>query len=239
MVPPRPTAHKTRRKSLYPGSHTNPPKPFSCPDFRSESDSALGPTVSEALRTDLAQSTQLRVLTRASLREILGLMQRPDESRVPFDLAREIATREGAKAVLDGNIVRLGQSYVVSARLVSSRDGAELATFRETAANEDQLITALGAMSRSIREKAGESLRTIRASSALERVTTPSLPALRKYVEGSAMADGWMGRLYPWETEIDVSSLEPGDYTFVSRTDDPSGGEGPGPMEDSKAITIG
>ena len=129
------------------------------------------------------------MLTRAALREILGLMQRPDESRVPFDLAREIATREGAKAVLDGNIVRLGQSYVVSARLVSSRDGAELATFRETAANEDELITALGAISRSIREKAGESLRTIRASSALERVTTPSLPALRKYVEGSAMAD--------------------------------------------------
>jgi tetratricopeptide (TPR) repeat protein len=159
-------------------------------DFRAPvADSTLGPTVAEALRTDLAQSSSLNVLTRATVRDILGLMQRPSESVVPFDLAREIATREGAKAVLDGEIVRLGQSYVVSARLVSALDGQELATFRETADNEDALIGALGKLSRSIREKAGESLRTIRASSELERVTTPSLAALRKYVEGSHLAD--------------------------------------------------
>jgi tetratricopeptide (TPR) repeat protein len=159
-------------------------------DFRSPAgDSALGPTVAEALRTDLAQSSSLKVMTRASVREVLGLMQRPSESVVPFELAREIATREGAKAVLDGEIVRLGQTYVVSARLVAALDGGELATFRETAANDDALIGALGKLSRAVREKAGESLRTIRASSELERVTTPSLPALRKYVEGSTVAD--------------------------------------------------
>ena len=159
-------------------------------DFRSPAgDSTLGPTVAEALRTDLAQSQSLEVLTRASLREILRLMDRPTESAVPFEVAREIATREGAKAVLDGAVVRLGQSYVVSARLVSALSGDELASFRETAANEDELITALGALSRSIREKAGESLRAIRASTELERVTTPSLAALRKYVEGVAEAD--------------------------------------------------
>nr|MBA3318420.1 tetratricopeptide repeat protein [Gemmatimonadales bacterium] len=129
------------------------------------------------------------VLTRASVRDILGLMERPAESVVPFELAREIATREGAKAVLDGEIVRLGRSFVVSARLVSALDGQELATFRETAADEDRLIGALGELSRAVRERAGESLRTIRASSELERVTTPSLAALRKYVEGSALAD--------------------------------------------------
>ncbi len=159
-------------------------------DFRSPAaDSTLGPTVAEALRTDLAQSSALRVLTRASVREILRLMERPVESSVQFDLAREIATREGAKAVLDGEIVRLGQSYVVSARLVSSLDGQELATFRETAGSDNELIGAMGKLSRAVRERAGESLRTIRASSALERVTTPSLPALRKYVEGSLVAD--------------------------------------------------
>jgi tetratricopeptide (TPR) repeat protein/tRNA A-37 threonylcarbamoyl transferase component Bud32 len=159
-------------------------------DFRGPAaDSSLGPTVAEALRTDLAQSRSLNVLTRANVREILGLMQRPTESTVPFELAREIATREGAKAVLDGEIVRLGQSYVVSARLVSALDGAELAGFRQTAPNEDALIEALGKLSRSVREKAGESLRSIRASSELERVTTPSLAALRKYVEGSRIAD--------------------------------------------------
>ena len=56
---------------------------------------------------------------------------------------------------------------------------------------------------------------------------------------GFATAEGWMDRLYPWEVAIDVSSLPPGDYVFVARTDDPSGGaEGPGPTEDTKAFTI-
>ncbi len=159
-------------------------------DFRSPAnDSTLGGTVSEALRTDLTQSTSLNVLTRASIRQILSLMERSAESNISFELAREIATREGAKAVLDGDIVRLGQNYLISSRLVSALDGTELANFRETAKNEDDLLNALGKMSRAVREKAGESMRTVRASSSLERVTTPSLPALRKYVEGSLLAD--------------------------------------------------
>ncbi|MEP9361385.1 Gmad2 immunoglobulin-like domain-containing protein [Nocardioides sp. CN2-186] len=56
--------------------------------------------------------------------------------------------------------------------------------------------------------------------------------------KGFSTADGWMDKLYPWETLVDVSDLAPGDYTFVAMTDDPSGGEGSGPTEDSKAITV-
>ena len=159
-------------------------------DFKSPADdSTLGATAAEALRTDLAQSKSLHVLSRAGMRQVLTLMQRSDESTVPFDLAREIATREGAKALLDGSIVRIGQSYVISARLVAALDGTELVTFRETADGENDLIVALGRLSRAVRERAGESLRNIRQSSELERVTTPSLAALRKYVEGSLTAD--------------------------------------------------
>ena len=118
-------------------------------------------------------------------------MRRPPDSPVPFDLAREIATREGAKAVLDGGVERLGKGYVVSARLVNALDGSELVTFRETAASDDQLIEALGKLGHSVRERSGESLRTIQQSSELERVTTlPSLEALlRKYVDGARTAD--------------------------------------------------
>ncbi|MHB1095693.1 MAG: protein kinase domain-containing protein [Gemmatimonadaceae bacterium] len=159
-------------------------------DFRSPaSDTTLGGTVAEALRTDLGQSTSLRVLTRANMRDLLGMMQRSRESVVPFDVAREIATREGAKAVLDGEVVQLGKGYVVSARLVNALDGNELLTFRETASGEDDLISALGKLSRSVRERAGESLKSIQKSSELERVSTPSLAALRKYVQGSQASD--------------------------------------------------
>ncbi|WP_395692802.1 Gmad2 immunoglobulin-like domain-containing protein [Nocardioides sp.] len=56
--------------------------------------------------------------------------------------------------------------------------------------------------------------------------------------KGSATAEGWMDKLYPWQTEIDVSGLEPGVYTFVAMTDDPSGGEGGGPTVDTKTIIV-
>ena len=57
-------------------------------------------------------------------------------------------------------------------------------------------------------------------------------------LEYSATAKGWFKRLYPWRARIDVSSLEPGEYTFVARTDDPSAGEGPGPTEDTRTIVV-
>jgi hypothetical protein len=56
--------------------------------------------------------------------------------------------------------------------------------------------------------------------------------------KGFATAEGWIGKLFPWETEVDVSGLAPGVYTFVAMTDDPSDGEGAGPTEDTKAIII-
>lgn len=57
--------------------------------------------------------------------------------------------------------------------------------------------------------------------------------------KGSATAKGWLDKLYPWKTDIDVSGLAPGDYTFVAMTDDPTGGEeGNGPTFDTKSITV-
>jgi hypothetical protein len=56
-------------------------------------------------------------------------------------------------------------------------------------------------------------------------------------LDGSAQADGW-DKLYPWRSTVSTTSLDPGDYTFVARTDDPSDGEGPGPTEDTKRIKV-
>lgn len=57
--------------------------------------------------------------------------------------------------------------------------------------------------------------------------------------EGFATAEGWAQRLHPWETEVDVSGLAPGTYTFVASTSDPSGGtEGPGPTTDTRTVVV-
>jgi hypothetical protein len=56
---------------------------------------------------------------------------------------------------------------------------------------------------------------------------------------GFATMAGWMGeKLFPFEVEVDVSGLAPGEYTFWVTTDDPSGGEGIGAMTDDREFTI-
>jgi Immunoglobulin-like domain of bacterial spore germination/Sporulation and spore germination len=61
----------------------------------------------------------------------------------------------------------------------------------------------------------------------------------RVVAKGFATAEGWMDKLYPWTTQVNVSRLAPGSYTFAAMTDDPSGGaEGAGPTEDTKTIVV-
>ena len=58
---------------------------------------------------------------------------------------------------------------------------------------------------------------------------------VRRYSAQGTMED----HLTPWETgPIDVSDLPPGTYTFVAMTDDPSGGEGGGPMTDTRTVVV-
>jgi len=46
-------------------------------------------------------------------------------------------------------------------------------------------------------------------------------------------------RLFPFSGEIDVSSLDPGTYTLIVETDDPSGGvEGNAPFSDTRTFVI-
>jgi tetratricopeptide (TPR) repeat protein len=153
-------------------------------DFENRAaDSTLGPSVTEAFRVDLSQSPTVRVMDQQAVSQALMRMQRPATGTLPTDLAREVAEREGVKAVVTGQIDPVGQSYVLAASLISSADGRTLSAVRETAAGSAELLQAIDRLSAKLRERIGESLTTIRANPALDQVTTASLPALRKYTE--------------------------------------------------------
>src|SRR5882762_9316766 len=143
-------------------------------DFENRTtDSTLGPSLTEALRVDLAQSGVIRLLDAAAVGQALRRMGRAPGA--PLDLA----LREGAKAVVHGQIDPLGRGYVVSAELVGASDGAALVAVRENAQDDGAIIGAVDRLSHRLRERIGESLKTIRASDPLEQVTTRSLEALR------------------------------------------------------------
>ena len=159
-------------------------------DFKGPAaDSTLGRTITEALRADLDQSSALHVVSRQTMNETLGLMRKPPSTFVDVDIGRELATREGIKAVLDGEVVARGERYVLSARLVSPQSGEEMASFREEATSRGDLIPAVGQLATQLRSKVGESLQAIREASPLDRVTTSSIDALSKYAGAAAVLD--------------------------------------------------
>jgi tetratricopeptide (TPR) repeat protein/tRNA A-37 threonylcarbamoyl transferase component Bud32 len=159
--------------------------PILVADFTNRtSDSALGSTIAGALRVDLSQSHIVGLAPPERVREALRRMSRPGDAPLDVATAREVAMREGLKAVLGGEVARLGNGYTLSARLLAPATGEELAAFRETASDSTGLIAAVGRLSQAIRARIGESLKSIANTPPLERVTTASLPALQRYTRG-------------------------------------------------------
>ena len=152
-------------------------------------DSSLSLLVTEAVRTNLGQSRVVSVMSPVAIAAALDRMQRPRTSELTLDLAREIAQREGVKAIVDGTIRTLGTGYAISIRLVTTDSVRELALFQETANTPQDLLQAIDKLTRKLRERIGESLRDVRDSPALEQVTTPSLEALRIYAEAARSID--------------------------------------------------
>lgn len=148
-------------------------------------DSTLGPSVTAAFRIDLAQSPVLRLVDASDIAPVLQRMNREPGSPLDLPTALEVAEREGLKGVVAGEISPVGSGYVLAARVLASEDGSQLLALRETADGDAELIQAIDRLSGRLRERIGESLKTIRANEPLERVTTTSLEALRKYSQGN------------------------------------------------------
>ena len=154
-------------------------------DFRSRGpDSTLGNIVSEAVRTDLAQSAVVSIVSPSDVAGALVRMQRPETTHVDVATAREIAAREGIKGIVDGDVAALGGGFVVTLRLVDAVHGDALASYHETIDGPKELIPTIDQLTRKLRGRIGESLRDVHASPPLDEVTTRSLDALRRYAEG-------------------------------------------------------
>ena len=150
-----------------------------------QGDSTLAGVVSEALRASLSQSNAITLVSPATVTAALQRMQRAPGSRMDLALARDVAQREGIRAIIDGTVAQLGSGYVVTVRLVTADSGIALATVQKAVDGTKELIAATDAIGRELRGKIGESLKSVQNAPSLAQVTTPSIEALRLYSEGN------------------------------------------------------
>jgi tetratricopeptide (TPR) repeat protein len=140
-------------------------------------------TVTELLRIGLSRSQAVSVLDPTQVARILQLMARDPADGISDSIAMIAAERGGIKAVVTGEIVSVGSGYSISARLVSV-SGEVLTAQQASARNEDDIVNAVDELSLALRERFGESLRTIAQARPLEQVTTRSHTALRVFSQG-------------------------------------------------------
>ena len=145
-------------------------------------DSMFDGTLKQALAVSLGQSPYLKIVSDQQARATLKLMGRSADDRLTSDVARDLAQRVGAKAVLVGSIAPLGNAYVVSVNAVQAGTGDAIAQDQEQADSKEKVLGALGKAASVIRGKLGESLASIQKfDKPVEAATTSSLEALKAY----------------------------------------------------------
>jgi serine/threonine protein kinase/Tfp pilus assembly protein PilF len=152
-------------------------------DFTNKTgDAVFDDTLRQGLAVQLEQSPFLSLISDQRARQTLQMMGKPADSKLTPEMARDLCTRTGSRAYLTGTISSLGSAYVLGINAVNCQTGDSLAQEQVTADSKEHVLTALGDASTKLREKLGESLKSVqKLATPIEQATTPSLEALQAF----------------------------------------------------------
>lgn len=151
-------------------------------------DTVFDGTLRKAVTVDLEQSPFLNIVPDSTVESTLKLMKRAADDRITSDVGREIAQRDGIKAMLLGSIAGLGSQYVITLTAVNVATGETLAEAEQQVAGKEQVLIALGNAATQVRRKLGETRASLnKFDTPLEQVTTSSLEALKAYSQGEQL----------------------------------------------------
>ena len=141
-----------------------------------------------ALETDLRQSRYVNIFDSAQVNNTLRLMRRDQGSPINLETGLEVCRFAGVRALLLPEIRSMGSVYTLQASLVDPTTGRTADSVRLTAQGRDQvLLKSIDELTRHVRRRLGESLRSISATDPpLIDYTTSSWEALRLMAKGSS-----------------------------------------------------
>jgi len=166
-------------------------------------------SLNTALTIALEQSQYVNVVPRTRVEEALGRMGREGVEVLDDALAREVALREGAKAVVAFAISRIDTTYLISAQILGPETGVTVSSETVRAEGQAAVLPALDGLARTIRTTLGETLDDIAQREVpLPLATTSSLGALKRFAEGR---DAWREGRYVearglWRSATEIDS---------------------------------
>jgi hypothetical protein len=161
-------------------------------DFTNKTgDAIFDDTLRQGLAAQLQQSPFLSLVSDQRIQQTLRLMGKPPDAKLSPAVIGDVCQRAGSKAYLTGSISNLGSQYVIGVNAVNCQTGDYLAQEQVTANGKENILKALGEASTKLREKLGESLKTVqKLDTPIEQATTPSLEALQAYSLGRMTMQG-------------------------------------------------
>jgi tetratricopeptide (TPR) repeat protein len=134
-------------------------------------------------------------------------MNRSPDERILPPIAREVCQRVGAKVVVGGSVLEVGNNYLLRLNATNCHTGANIANEEIEALDKQQVLSKLGKALPSLRRKLGESISSIqRFDTPIEQATTKSLAALKAFTSGEEKrAQGQEGQSLPsYKLAIDL-----------------------------------
>ena len=132
----------------------------------------------------LEQTPYLNLLTPDKVRETMGVLNLPQDSKVTADVAGRVCERTQSRAVIAGSIRDVGNRYRVALRAIDCGTGRPLADVSNIAENRDEVVRVLGATAFQLRARLGEPKRSLAEfNEPLEGATSSSPDALHFFAQ--------------------------------------------------------
>jgi eukaryotic-like serine/threonine-protein kinase len=142
-------------------------------------------TLRDALAYELDQSPYVNVLPRPRVVEALARMKLPADTPLTEDVGRELCAREGLKALLLGSVSKVGDQYLIAAKVLNASSGVLLASDQQVVSQISDSLAATRRLAQNLRKQVGESLASIQANiSPIPKVTSSSFEAVQQFAQG-------------------------------------------------------
>jgi len=198
-------------------------------------------TLRQGLSVQLEQSPFLRIVSGDRIAQTLRFMEKPPDTRLTPDVAREICQRVNATTTIEGSISALGDQYVLGLNAVNCHTGETLAQEQSTADNKGKVLSTLGTAASELRSKLGESASSLQTHDVpLSQATTSSLEALQAYSLGAQAlwkAD-WSSLKTLMQRAVDIDPNFAHAHSLLGIAEDNLGQTGPAIEQFTKAYEL-
>ena len=149
-------------------------------------------TITAAVKRELEYSDFVHIAQRTRVSDALQLMNRPLDTRLDRQTARDVSLRDGGvRAFVAGSVARTANGYEIVLNVVDPASGANAATLTDRAAGPAEVLAAVRRQTVTLRAALGEPETSIdRSRQELERAPIPRVKALHLYARARTALEG-------------------------------------------------